>query len=180
MVADDILEIKGVLSSSHVFEDHLSTKMDNYFFWKLINVKCNIGSVRDHDKTTVLHSEHEVEVIDRLIRGESCNDAEREDDDDLSDMSNDESICPNRTEGVTIDNNSESDGDKELTDDKHATKSALALKKLSNMSRKKMDVNATTNIMVVENLLIWKKLAKARTKSLCKQQKTELIFNSMQ
>ena len=180
MVADDILEIEGVLSSSHVFENHLSTKMDNYFFWKLINVKCNIGSVRDHDKTTVLHSEHEVEVIYRLIRGESCNDAEREDDDDLSDMSNDESICPNRTEGVTIDNNSESDGDKELTDDKHATKSALALKKLSNMSRKKMDVNATTNIMVVGNLLIWKKLAKASTKSLCKQQKTELIFNSMQ
>ena len=54
----------------------------------------------------------------------------------LSDMSNDGSICPNTTEGVTVDNNSESDGDKELNDDKHATKAALALKKISNMSRK--------------------------------------------
>ena len=72
---------------------------------------------------------------------------------------------------MTVDNNSESDGDKELTDDERVTKSALALKKLGNMSRKKLDVNATTDIMIVGNLLIWKKLAKARKKSLCKQQK---------
>ena len=34
----------------------------------------------------------------------------------------------NRSEGVTIENNSDSDGDEELTDDQRATKSALALK----------------------------------------------------
>ena len=94
----------------------------------MINVKRNVGFVRDHDKTMVPHSEHKREVIGRLIRGESSNDAKREDDDDLSDTSNDKSICPNRTEGVTVDNNSKSDWDKELTDER-ATKSALALKK---------------------------------------------------
>ncbi len=61
----------------------------------MINVKRNVGFVRDHDKTMVPHSEHKREV--------------REDDDDLSDTSNDKSICPNRTEGVTVDNNSKSD-----------------------------------------------------------------------
>ena len=81
---------------------------------------------------------------------------------------------------MTVDNNSESDGDKELTDDERVTKSALALKKLGNMSRKKLEVNATTNIMVVGNLLIWKKLGKASQKSLCKQRKKrKLIFDSM-
>ena len=112
-------------------------------------------------------SEHKREVIGRLIRGESLNDAKREDDDNLSNASNDESICPNRTKGVTVDNNSKCDEGKELTDAEHATKPALALKKLGNMSRKKLDVNATTDVMVVGNLLIWKKPAKACRKSLC-------------
>jgi hypothetical protein len=43
-----------------------------------------------------------------------------------------------------------------------------------------MDVNATTDIMIVGNLLISKKLGKSRQKSLFKQQKKrKLIFDSM-
>jgi hypothetical protein len=38
-------------------------------------------------------------------------------------MSNDESICPNRTEGVAVDNDSNIDG---VTKDERAKKSALA------------------------------------------------------
>ena len=137
-------------------------------------------AVRDRDKTTVPYSEHELGVIGRLVRGETSDDTKREDDDDLSSASNDESICPNRSEGVTIENNSDSDGDEELTDDQRATKSALALKKLGNMSRRKLDVNATTDIMIVGNLLLKKKLGKSRKKSLSKQQKKrKLIFDSM-
>jgi hypothetical protein len=128
----------------------------------------------------VPYSEHEREVIGRLVRGGTPDDTEREDNDDLSEASNNESICPNRSEGVTIDNNSDSDGDEELTDDQGVTKSVLALKKLGNMSRKKLDVNATTDIMVVGNLLILKKLGKSRQKTLFKQhKKRKLIFDSM-
>ncbi len=75
---------------------------------------------------------------------------------------------------INPENNSDSDGDEELTDDQRATKSALALKKLGNMSRRKLDVNATTYIMIVENLLLKKKLGKSRKKSLSKQQKKEV------
>ena len=93
----------------------------------------------------------EREVIGRLFSGQTPDDTEREDNDDLSSASNDKSICPNRSEGVTVENNSDSDGDKELTDDQRATKSALDLKKIGNMSRKKLDVNATTDITIVGN-----------------------------
>jgi hypothetical protein len=127
-VADNVLELEGVLSSSHVFEYQIITKMDNDYFWKLIKIKRNVGSVRDRDKTTVPYSEHEHEVIGRLVRGETPDDTKREENDDLSEASNDESICPNRSEGVTIDNNSNIDEDEELTNEQLVTKSALALK----------------------------------------------------
>ena len=179
-VEDDVIELEGVLSSSHVFEHQITTKMDDDYFWKVIKIKRNVGSVRDRDKSTVPYSEHELGVIGRLVRGETPDDTERDDDDDLSTASNDESICPNRSEGVTMDNNSDSDDDEEVTDDQRATKSALALKKLGNMSRKKLDVNATKDITIIGNLLIKKKLGKSRQKSLSKQQKKrKLIFDSM-
>ena len=57
-VADDVLELKGVLSSSHVFEYQITMKMDNDYSWKLIKIKRNVGSVRGRDKTTVPYSEH--------------------------------------------------------------------------------------------------------------------------
>ena len=167
-VEDNVLELEGVLSLSHVFECQITTKMDDDYFWKLIKIKRNVGSVRDRDKSTVPYSEHELGVIGRLVRGETSDDTEREDNDDLSLASNDKSICPNRREGVTIENNSDSDGDEELTDDQRATKSALALKKIGNMSRRKLDVNATTDIMIVGNLLIKKKHGKSCQKSLSK------------
>ena len=48
------------------------------------------------------------------------------------------------------------------------------------MSRRKLDVNATKDILIVGNLLIKKKLGKARQKSLSKQKKKrKLIFDSM-
>ena len=95
-VEDDVLELEGVLSSSHVFEYQITTKMNNDYFWKLIKIKRNIGSVCDRDKTTVPYSEHELGVIGRLVRGEASDDTEREDDNDLSSASNNKIICPNR------------------------------------------------------------------------------------
>jgi hypothetical protein len=137
---------KEILSSSNVFENHLSVKMDKDYFRKLINVKLNVGSARDHNKSTVPYSEHERELIGRLIRGELPNDTARDDNDDLLEASDEKSICPNPREGATVDDNSESNGDEELTNDEHATKAALALKKLGNMSRKKLDLNGLTAI----------------------------------
>ena len=54
---------------------------------------------------------------------------EHDDDDNFSTVSNDKSICPKRTEGVAVDNDSDIDGNEDLTEDKRAKKSALALKK---------------------------------------------------
>ena len=95
-------------------------------------------------------------------------------------MSNDESICPNRTEGVVVDNDSDSDGDEDLTHDEHAKKSALALKKLGNISRKTLDKNAIIDLVVFGKLLMQEHLLKSRQIALCKQaRKRDLIFYSM-
>ena len=115
-LADDTLELEGVLFVANVFVCHTPTPMDTNYFLKLIGAKENVGSARDHDKTTVPLTEHERGVIGRLTGGES----EHDDDDNESTVSNDESICPNRTEGVVVDNNSNSDGDEDLTKGKCA------------------------------------------------------------
>ncbi len=102
------------------------------------------------------------------------------DDDNESIVSNDESICPNRTEGVIVDNDSDSDGDEDLTEDERAKKSALALKKLGNINRKPLDSNAIIDIVVVGKLLLQKHLLKSRQKALRKQaRKRDIIYHSM-
>ena len=92
-------------------------------------------------------------------------------------MSNDESICPNRTEGVAVDNDSNIDG---VTKDERAKKSALALKKMGNISRKTLDSNAIIDLVVVGKLLLQKHLLQSHQKALCKQaRKRDLIYYSM-
>ena len=112
----------------------------------------NVGSARDHNKTTVPLTEHERGVISRLgTRGESPSDAEHDDDDNESTVSNDESICPNRTEGVSVLNDSDSDGDEDLTEDKRAKKSSLALKKMGNISRKPLNSMPPSTSLMLES-----------------------------
>jgi hypothetical protein len=58
-LADDTLELEGVLFAANVFVRHTPTPMDTNYFWKLIGAKVNVGSARDHNKTTVPLTEHE-------------------------------------------------------------------------------------------------------------------------
>ena len=60
-LADDTLELEGVLFVANVFVCHTPTPMDTNYFLKLIGAKENVGSVRDHDKTTVPLTEHDAE-----------------------------------------------------------------------------------------------------------------------
>ena len=52
-LADDTVELEGVLFTANVFLHHTLTTMDNNYFWKLFGAKENVRSSRDHDKTTV-------------------------------------------------------------------------------------------------------------------------------
>ena len=76
-------------------------------------------------------------------------DVESNDNDNLSQSSSNESICPNRLECVNIDDESDSGANEELTNDEQARKSAFAFKKIGNMSRKALDNNAITDIFIV-------------------------------
>jgi hypothetical protein len=78
-------------------------------------------------------------------------DAEHDDDDNESTVSNDESICPNRKEGVSVLNDSNSDGDEDLTEDKRAKTSSLALKKLGNISRTPLNLMPPSTSLTLES-----------------------------
>ena len=141
-----------MLFAANVFVRHTPTPMDTNYFWKLIGAKVNVGSARDHNKTKVPLTEHERGVIGRLrTRGELPSDAEHDDDDNESTVSNDESICPNRKEGVSVLNDSNSDGDEDLTEDKRAKTSSLALKKLGNISRTPLNLMPPSTSLTLES-----------------------------
>jgi hypothetical protein len=80
--------------------------------------------------------------------------SEHDDNGNESTVSNDESICPNRTEGMVVDKDSNSDGNDDLTEDKRAKKSALALNFLGNISRKTLDSISIIALVVVGKLLL--------------------------
>ena len=141
-----------MLFAANVFVRHTPTPMDTNYFWKLIGAKVNVGSARDHNKTKVPLTEHERGVIGRLrTRGKLPSDAEHDDDDNESTVSNDESICPNRKEGVSVLNDSNSDGDEDLTEDKRAKTSSLALKKLGNISRTPLNLMPPSTSLTLES-----------------------------
>jgi hypothetical protein len=99
----DILELEQLLSLSNVFVSHEQVKMNRDFFWKMIRPQKVSGSPCNYDKTTIPHTEHKIEMINHIICGNTvnCNELETSNNDidnDLSAMTNAESICTDNTE----------------------------------------------------------------------------------
>jgi hypothetical protein len=181
----DILEREQLLLLSNVFVSHEQVKMDRDFFWKMIQPRKVSGSPCNHDKTTIPHMEHEMEMIDRIIRGNTvnCNELETSNDDvdnDLSAMTNAESICTDNTEQIMRGIDSDVDSDSELGEDECAARLALTIQRLGNMSRKPINKIATMDLYVSGHILLEKTIRKARLTLLKRRQrKQELFYNLM-
>ncbi len=92
----DILELEELLSLSNVFVSHEQVKMDRDFLWKMIRPQKVLGSPCNHDETTILHTEHKIQMVN-CIHGDTVNCDELEManndiDNDLSTMTNAKSI----------------------------------------------------------------------------------------
>ncbi len=143
-----------------------------------------MGSPCNHDETTIPHTEHKIEMINCSICGETvnCNKLETSNndiDDDLSAMTNAESIYTDNTEQIMHGIDSDLDSDSELGEDKRAARLALTMQKLGNMSRKPINKIATVDIYFSGHMLLEKTIRKARLTSLRRRQrKQELLYNS--
>jgi hypothetical protein len=80
---NDIIELECLLSKCDVLQSHQAVAMEGDYFWKNVRPKTNVGSARDHDRTTIPHTEHERELISRIIDGvmlqEDCGDVDNAD-----------------------------------------------------------------------------------------------------
>ncbi len=147
--------------------------------------KTNVGSICDHDKTTIPHTEHKRDLIFRIIRGKvnddnQDSDNDNHDQDDVSEMSNDMSVCNNNSEVNFIHGIDDDDSDGDVTNEERAARLEIALKKLGNMSCKPVDRHATTDLFATGHVYLQKGLPKVRNAALRKQQRTrELIFSLM-
>ena len=101
---DDVTELEQLMRSASVFVSHTATTMHRDYFWAFVKPKPGVGSPRDHCKTTVEYNEHEHELVRRVfakdIQDDYAQNGEEHEDgeglrDDISAVSNDESICAN-------------------------------------------------------------------------------------
>jgi hypothetical protein len=120
LLEDDILDLEGGMHLYLIFVSHKPTPMHKDYFWNIVHPKTNVVSTYDRDKTTIPHIEQERDLICRIIRGE-VNDANQDadhdnhDKDDVSKVSNDESICNNNSEENFIQGVNDEDFDGDVT-----------------------------------------------------------------
>jgi hypothetical protein len=185
MLEDDILELKGVIHLCLIFVSHEPTSIHKDYFWNIVHPKTNVESICNHDKTTILHTEHKCDLIFRIIRGEVNNeyqdaDHDNHDKNDVSKVSNGKSICNNYSEGNFIHGIDDDDSNGDVTNEARGARLEIACKKLGNMSRKPVDRHAPTDLFATGHIYLGKGLPKAFKAALRKQQhKQELIFNLM-
>ncbi len=133
---------------TNIFVTHEPTKTAKDFFWTAIKQKVGVGSPRDHDKTTVLQSEHKLELISRIVTiknmsGEVFCDA----NDNAVNGEDDESLFSHDSQCVNAINIYDDEGSTGMLEDKHKTMLADSMRKLGNMSRKHIDKYANTDIV---------------------------------
>ncbi len=63
LLEDDILELEGVMHLCLIFVSHEPTPMNKDYFWDVVRPKTNVGSIHNHDKTTIPHTEHKRNLI---------------------------------------------------------------------------------------------------------------------
>ncbi len=181
----DILELEELLLLSNVFVSHEQVKMDRDFFWKMIQPWKVLGSPCDHDKTTIPHTEHKIQMINRIICGKTvnCNEFEMAINvvnNDLSAIMNAKSICTHNTEQIIHGIDSDVDSDSELGVDERAARLALTMQRSGNMSWKALHKNATIDLYVSGRMLLEKTIRKARLTLLRRRnRKWELMYNLM-
>ena len=126
-VEEEILQLEKLMNSAAIFSAHEHVLIHRDFLWNHVTPKTDVGSPRDHCKTTVAFDEYEVQLRSRVFcskRGNELNNEpiEEGDDidddllrDDLSPRSNDESICGlSRSEAVRLDSDDEDDNDDDI------------------------------------------------------------------
>jgi hypothetical protein len=172
-VESDIIELEQLLHSAYVFCAHTPVIMTRDFFFNLVKPKTGVGSPRDICKTTVAFDEHETEMNCRVFTGNIICDDEvhpydqlQEDGvgflrDDMSAVSNDETIGANSMSSAAVrvddmDSNDDDDNDDDVFFSQEDRDKALeaAMRKLGNMHRKPLNKYAVIDPFARGHLLL--------------------------
>ena len=183
----DRLTIEFILTRAGIFKSHEAVEMNNDYFWKVIRKRDDSGTVLDRTKEYLPFTKAEERIRDRIknidrVSDDQFDEGDNDDDDNESTTSSVAVVDVERTSEAVEDVSSIADeaGWELLSDELKAKEARESLKKLGNISRRKLHKHALKDVFIHGDIMLKKNIMKIRTKALRrKKRKYQLIMMAM-